>query len=143
MSWSRGWNVGKAVAHCLVYDHHAKLGFGWSAPTLVYLHTVYMTSLHVMTSPRASPSLLHMANTGGGKGLGRMWLHIQEAGCHCQYLGSNLPAPHSVDGVLETLLESSSLPLPRVRHHLHTTHTHTPCRAGQIHIILNSGSKIL
>ena len=109
------------------YMIDAKLEFGWSAPTLVYLHTVYMTSLHVMTSPRASPSLLHMANTGGGKGLGRMWLHIQEAGCHCQYLGSNLPAPHSVDGILETLLESSSLPLPRVRHHLHTTHTHTPC----------------
>ena len=63
----------------------------------------------------------------GGNGLGR--IHIYPG--HCQYLVSDLPAPHSVDGVLETLLESSSLPLPHVRHHLHTTHTHTHCSADR------------
>ena len=31
---------------------------------------------------------------------------------HYQYVVSDLSAPHSVDGVVETLLESSSLPLP-------------------------------
>ena len=40
-------------------------------------------------------------------------------------LVSGLPTPHSVDGIVATLLESSSLPLPRVHHHLHTTHMHT------------------
>ena len=30
-------------------------------------------------------------------------------GGHCQYLVSNLPAPHSVDGEVGTLLESSSV----------------------------------
>ena len=72
-----------------------------------------------------------------GSDLGRVHTQVcpMEAG-HCQYLASNLPsdlpASHSVDGVVKILLESSSFPLPRVCHHLHTTHTHTPCSAGQI-----------
>ena len=36
-------------------------------------------------------------------------------------VATDLPAPHSVNGVVETLLESSSLPFPHVRHHLHMT----------------------
>ena len=45
-----------------------------------------------------------------------------------QYLVPDLPAPHSGDRVVEAFLQFSPLPLPCVRHHLHTSHTHTPYR---------------
>ena len=58
-----------------------------------------------------------------------------------QYLVSNLPAPHSGDRVVEALLQFSPLPLPCIRNHLHTSHTHTPYRGKYIccHHTITSG----
>ena len=76
---------------------------------------------------------------GGGEGLGRIHTHVT-ASTLCptfqhlillmRYWRHFLSHPRS-----------PSLPLPRVCHHLHTTHTYTPCSAGQIKNALNNGSK--
>ena len=73
----------------------------------------YMTSVHVTIS---SSWGLHNGKNWRWRRSGK-----NTYTGHCQYLVSNLPAPYSVDGVVETLLESSSLPFPCVCH-LHTTH---------------------
>ena len=81
-----------------------KVGILMVATALMCLPPVYMTSVHVTIS------------SSWGLHNGKHWRWRRPGKNtytgHCQYLVSDLPAPHSVDGVVETLLESSSLPLP-------------------------------